>query len=54
MELSGAEGLRVYAQRNHQTHMLKALALDQRIGPYVDPDVLPGVEKLHEIGTVRE
>lgn len=53
MELSGAEGLRAYAQRNHQTHMFKALALDQRIGPYVDPDVLPGVEKLHDTGTVR-
>lgn len=53
MELSGAEGLRAYAQRNHQTHMFKALALDQRIGPYVDPDVLPGVEKLHETCTVR-
>lgn len=53
-ELSGAEGLRAYAQRNHQTHMFKALALDQRIGPYVDPDVLPGVEKLREIGIVNE
>lgn len=53
MELSGAEGLLAYAQRNHQTHMFKALALDQRIGPYVDPDVLPGVEKLHDTGTVR-
>ena len=48
MELSGAEGLLAYAQRNHQTHMFKALMLDQRIGPYVDPDMLPGVEKLHE------
>lgn len=54
MELSGAEGLRAYAQRNHQTHMFKALALDQRIGPYVDPDVLPGVQKLHDIGKVSE
>lgn len=54
MELSGAEGLLAYAQRNHQTHMFKALALDQRIGPYVDPDVLPGVEKLREISTVSE
>lgn len=53
MELSGAEGLRAYARRNHQTHMFKALALDQRIGPYVDPDVLPGVEKLHDTGKVR-
>lgn len=53
MELSGAEGLRAYAQRNHQTHMFKALALDQRIGPFVDPDVLPGVEKPPETGTVR-
>lgn len=53
MELSGAEGLRAYAQRNHQTHMFKALALDQRIGPYVDPDELPGVEKLHDTGIVR-
>lgn len=54
MELSGAEGLRAYAQRNHQTHMFKALALDQRIGPYLDPDVLPGVEKLNDTGTVRK
>lgn len=54
MELSGTEGLLAYAQRNHQTHMFKALMLDQRIGPYVDPDMLPGVEKLHGTSTVSE
>lgn len=48
--ISGEEGLFAYARRNYLIHGFKAISLDQRIGPYVDPDALPSFERLHAVG----
>lgn len=53
-ESSGQEGLFAYAQRNYLIHGFKAIALDQRIGPYIDADALPGFEAAHQIRTPQE
>lgn len=50
-ESSGQEGLYAYAQRNYLLHGFKAIALDQRVGPYIDADELPGFERTHHISS---
>ena len=51
---SGQQGLFEYAQRNYLIHGFKALALDRRIGPYIDADELPCFEVAHQISIPRE
>jgi hypothetical protein len=49
-DMTSDEALYGYAQRNYLIHGFKALSLDQRIGPYIEADVLPSFEKKHRIG----
>lgn len=53
-ERSCEEGLFAYAQRNYLIHGFKAIALDRRIGPYIDADELPGFEVAHHITIPQE
>ncbi|MCJ1465148.1 hypothetical protein MMC07_003764 [Pseudocyphellaria aurata] len=53
-EKSCEEGLFAYAQRNYLIHGFKAIALDRRIGPYIDADELPGFEVAHHITIPQE
>ena len=42
---SDQEGFFEHAKRNYMIHGFKALALDQRVGPSVDADLLPIFER---------
>ena len=42
---SDQKGFFEYAKRNYMIHGFKALALDQRVGPSVDADLLPVFER---------
>jgi hypothetical protein len=44
------EALYEYARRFYLIHGFKALALDRRIGPYIEADDLPCFEKKHHVG----
>ena len=43
------ETLYDYAKRNYMIHGFKSVALDQRVGPYIEADNLPGFERIHGI-----
>jgi hypothetical protein len=46
---SSAEGLFAYAQKHYMMHGFKAIASDQRVGPFVDADTLPTFENMHQM-----
>jgi hypothetical protein len=49
-EKTREEALYEYAKKYYLIHGLKAIALDQRVGPYIDADSLPSFEERHQVG----